>query len=94
MPDLVFDISCVLDRVRHLIAQQPSVTLPHVVQLFLHRGFSYAQGGCKIRIRHIGPFRREVAAERVEKPEPSIAFTFLAQAPQRSVHARRMAFRD
>ena len=43
MPDLVFDLGGIGDCVRNFIAQQRSVTLPQIVQLFYNRALSNSQ---------------------------------------------------
>src|SRR5439155_16957293 len=50
MPDLVFHVGRVGERVRDFIAQQRSVTLPHIVQLFFYRALANPQGSRKIGV--------------------------------------------
>ncbi len=83
MSDLVVNVSGVLDCVGDFVAQKPAVTLPQIVQLFLHHRFADAQGRRETPIRNIAAFRCKITAQCFKKPQSATTFAFFAQTSQR-----------
>jgi hypothetical protein len=89
MPDLVIYVSRIFDRLRDFIAQEPSITLPQIMQLFFYHRLRQPQALGERSIRYLPAFRREMNAQSFKKPQPSLGFTFFTQTPQGLFDDRR-----
>jgi hypothetical protein len=82
MANLVIDIRQVFHSVRNFIAQEPSVTLPQIVELLFYHCLCDSQCSREIGIRYFAASRGKMSAQRFEQSEPAFAFAFLAKTLQ------------
>src|SRR5690348_11843 len=89
MPDLVIHVGRIFDRLRNFIAEEPSITLPQIMQLLFYHRLTQPQALGERSIRYLPAFRREMNAQRFEKPQPALGFTLFTQTPQGLFDDRR-----
>lgn len=90
MPNLIIDLRRIGHRLGDFIAEKAAVTLPEAVHEPFHGRLGHSESMRERRIRYVLALRTQARAQRFKSAQPSLAFAFLAQTPQRLFdHGRR-----